>query len=886
MTRFLFTHEAILLPVAILLLGICVVIFTILFIRHHHTIKQSDALIDTLLRGALPLLANQNMKLDFSSGYLMKDEWDSLILAGRKIEELFYTIPKKRRSIHPRANEIDLFLSRQQSLNMRESRNEAYKQREYDMCASLFDSIDGKCLDYQQREAIVTDERNNLIVAGAGSGKTLTIIGKVEYLVKRWNVDPENILVVSYTRKAVGELSDRLARTGITGVDCLTFHAMGRSMISCKGVANIKDLDNCIDDYLQHVLPQNPNQVSAYLEFCGYYANLPIEYESGSATEATAETDAYDLETIKSKIAEVAQEKALVHDTLKGERVKSLEELKIANYLFLHGINYEYEKNYSGHYETNGRCYQPDFYLVDYDIWLEHFGINENGEVPMLETREEERKYLDSVIWKRSVHHQNGTRLIESYSFWNRDKGFIDRFESLLHANGISGQINNDDLIMIYDKLIKKDRNKANIVKLVASFLSLMKANNLCLNDLREKALNLYGDSGFMWRRFSLFITFAYPILDYYKSSLQANGKIDFDDMISMATKKIQIEGLKKNYRYIIVDEYQDISKSRFDLVQMIRSQTGAKLICVGDDWQSIFRFAGSDISLFTDFGKYVGFHETLRIETTYRNSQELVDLASTFIQRNPLQIKKALHSTKRCQYPVIVCSASSLREAFEMSLDSILTSEDDYQGKILVLGRHSAELKRMYSNCRKTSRVSFRENARSKEIPLVYRGYRNITFTTVHKSKGLEADDVIVLNLVNDTYGFPNRMTNDPILELLLDNGDPFRLNEERRLFYVALTRTKNHVYLTTEDKHDTRISPFIKEIWNNPAVATFKAAKTDTRTHQDNYEYAIQGIAEYSSINSKCPICGAKMVKRHSRYGFFLGCSRYPNCCGKKAL
>ncbi|WP_303728025.1 UvrD-helicase domain-containing protein [Denitrobacterium detoxificans] len=819
--------------------------------------------IDGLIADIEAALTRQRVLLDYENGFLMKKDWDAETDRNAQLYKNLIRIPASRRKSHPKSDIIAAFIENHADEEVRVRRNEAFKASELTACDSMLSNIDGKSLDDQQRNAVVTDEYNNLVIAGAGSGKTLTVVGKIKYLTEHRGVRPEEILVTSFTRKSVNELQERIEKAGIKGVTCKTFHKMGLDRLGKVGVANENELRNCVLSYLRGGIQEYPDQMSAYIEFYGCYKHVPKDYSEFESEGARFEAlKATSLETIKGQL-----------DTLNGERVKSIEELMIANYLFLHGVDYEYERNYDGDYETNGRAYQPDFYLPEYDIWLEHFGVDEHGRCPWIETDFEERKYIEGMDWKRSVHEANGTRLIESYSFWNKDHDLLNKLEALLEANGVELVSDEEMLSGVYAKLSQDDKYLRSIATLTTTFLSLAKANNIAMAEVAEKGRDAYKGDGFMWHRFELFMAFAEPIMTLYSKRLEDKGQVDFDDMINKAASLIAEEGPTERFRYIIVDEYQDISKSRFGLIKAIRDACEAKLMCVGDDWQSIYRFAGSDVSLFTDFGEYVGFHETLKIERTYRNSQELVDIASAFVERNPAQVHKTMKSFKHEDMPVVISYMPDMANGLEASLSSILQMQDGGMRKILILGRHNFDIETLYPDFKgqdsfENENISLRRDRNTGDVHVIYGGNRNITFMSVHRAKGLEADDVVVLNLINDMYGFPNRIEDDPILQILLGGDEELEFAEERRLFYVAITRTKRRVFLVSGalDK-GAGPSPFVGEI---------RALESE---HLGAFE--IEGKDVWNP--TLCPRCGTGrlVVRRNSQTGrSFLGCTNFPFC------
>ncbi|MDO4798480.1 MAG: topoisomerase DNA-binding C4 zinc finger domain-containing protein [Coriobacteriales bacterium] len=845
--------------------------------------KAGQAKLEELLPEASRLYHEIASLSDYDSGYLMKKDWDALLESAAPTLSSLAEIPTDIVSSHDDAESIAYVTERCQDTTFRERRNGEYKEHELRLCDALFSNVDGgKSLDQQQRDAIVTDEYSNLVIAGAGSGKTSVVVGKVKYLVERWHVDPSHILVTSFTRASVDDLKRRIEGSGVKGVAAKTFHALGLNVLGDVAVAQENALQRHVTSYLSKSLASHPDQAAAFLEFFGMWSLTPDESpDSKEAEERIRLLKAQDMRTLKGMVQEAGHQSGM--DTMLGERVKSVEELMIANFLFLNGVAYEYERPYDGIIppelaDDNHRAYQPDFYLTDYDIWLEHFGIDEHGRVPWMKTPIEEQRYIDGMEWKRKVHAACGTRLIESYSWWNKDHDLLNKVEALLKANGIKLVIDPERNAAMCGDLLRDERFFGSMTQLISTFISLVKASNATAQEVDDKARERYRGNGAMWHRYDLFTRFAWPIMESYQQSLASGAKprVDFDDMINRAAERIRAEGYSASYRYIIVDEYQDISLSRFGLLSAIRDATGAKLMCVGDDWQAIYRFAGSDVTLFTNFGKLVGHYEEMRIEHTYRNSQALVDVASTFVLKNPDQMRKNVTSMApvQPQPPVAAISLADQRAAFTFALNDLLASPGA-AGEIKVLGRNRRDLERIFPGFAPVDGFSFRdprkrsdaESKFDKVITYAPDGGKpiEIGYMTIHKSKGLQADNVIVIGLVNDRYGFPNMIADDPILELLLADSDRYDFAEERRLFYVALTRTKNRVWLVTGDE------------LGYPGISAF--ADELRRDNEDSSAFVFYSN-ETCDPSARCPRCGGVLLRRTGPSGNFVGCSGYPYC------
>ena len=794
-----------------------------------------------------------------------------------------------------------------------ESANNLFIQNESEKHDYLFSNIDGKSLDEQQRTAVINDEDRILVLAGAGSGKTLTISAKVKYLYDIKKINPKEILLISFTKKSAQEMTERIQNKLNIPVEATTFHKLGLDIIKKANdfrpeIADENSLVQFVHNFFENEVVNHPDLVKALTEYFAYFLEIPDSLENHSSLgELYEEEKNADLETLKSKydrekyIKDTDIEKSKAYKTLNNEQVKSLEETKIANFLFMNGIKYEYEKLYP--FESDDplkKAYRPDFYLTDYDIYLEHFGISKDFTVPWL-SPVEEKKYLDGIQWKRTFHQEHNTKLIETYSYYSSEGILLKKLQEILEQNGVV--LKARDFSDVFNTVYASKSNKyfSEFINLCCTFINLFKSNNFKIEQIDElkKTYCESEPSTFLCERTELFLNIIKIILSAYQNFLTSNNSIDFSDMINIASEKVE-EGCEIiPYKYIIVDEYQDISKSRFNFLKAIVDKTNAKLFCVGDDWQAIYRFAGSDISLFTDFEKYFGYTKILKIEKTYRNSQNLIDEASHFVLQNPLQLKKQLRSDKKLDYPLVFWGYDEEPyKALEQAINKII-SEFGINSSILILGRinHDKDI------LKKSGLFRFSMNNRKEVIDYVKVPEVQIDFLSVHKSKGLEADNVILLNFKNDKLGFPNQIADDDVLNLVLTNAEKYKFAEERRLFYVAITRTKNRTFVLTDNKNP---SPFFKEFEESDSVCfvnikkinqenqtSCPLCKTGTLYKVEHEGKCFVGCSNFPKCNytlrdatillnpKKCPACGGFLVKRKSKnYHWFIGCTNYPYC------
>lgn len=836
--------------------------------------------LEILKNQGFPRKATYELKEKYTTLYETLHEENRLI-RHKKINDFFRTYTN-----------IDYEIQRAHTLE---------RENEKKRVAYLLDHIDGKALDEAQKDAVVCDCENCLVIAGAGSGKTLTVAGKVAYLVKEKEIPAEEILLITYTADAAKEMAERVVNRLDIPVKVKTFHALGNEIIGqVEGHRSmiLEQNKRILDTYFKEVIFQDEVALNQLIQFFGRYLHCPPHVENyNDLGEYYNSLKSLNLKTLKEMCEAQEAEKM----TFQGEQVKSVQELIIANFLYLNGIQYNYEKPYE--YQVSDethRQYQPDFYLPEVKLYIEHFGVDRQGNASWLPDIEN-IKYQKDMIWKRNLHKQNGTKLYETYSFQFEEGDVLEILEKDLKAMGVTFKPKSSK--EIYERLMAKEsKHFKEFKKLMWTFLNLFKSHNYNIEQLEELRRRVNGQSNiFMRKRMLGFLTIFEGLLRYYEKTLQKAQAIDFNDMINKATEYVKQDKVNMSYRYIIIDEYQDIAYARYALVKAIKQKTGAGLMAVGDDWQSIYRFAGSDITLFTRFEKFFGMTEKIYIENTYRNSQQLIDIAGKFVMQNPLQIAKKLKSSKGVRNPIrIVAYGENIQKAFLYVLKQIATQTTSQQ--IMVLGRNSADIQLLQSN------TAFYIEQSNKQIFIRSKDYPALTirFSTVHKSKGLEADEVIILNCKNELLGFPNQLTDDPILDLVMTQGDYYLHGEERRLFYVALTRTKNHCYLLAPEENR---SIFIKELINAQDVPVEHVEETQIYNEKitcprcqsgilikrkglgknflgcSNFPFCDYKIKDMEVLKHpiRCELCGGYMVKRSSKYGDFYGCSNYPECRGK---
>jgi len=760
---------------------------------------------------------------------------------------------------------------------------------------NVLSNISGLSLDTQQRKAVLCGEENVLVIAGAGSGKTLTIAGKVSYLVNYKKVDPKKILLISFTKDSANEMKDRIKNKLRIDVDVKTFHKLGFDILKASDKITPK-IDNdflelVIEGYLRNHILKSVEQSRALIDFFAYYLNASEDANDfDTLDEYYKSIKEQKFETLKDSLSRygILQINRESKKTIKGEFVKSYEELMIANFYFISGIEYEYERDYEYKTETNEFAqYRPDFYLPKYKIYHEHFGVDKDNKVPWLGPIEE-KKYQEGMLWKRELHNEKSTTLIETFSYQKSDGDLLDKLKYNLINLGV--EFSQKNLNSVLKGILLTDSSEYKLfINLISDFIRMYQSTGRSISCIDEVLSTRYL-SGVRLARTKLFIKLVVPIYRLYFESKMQNNLIDFNDMIINSTKLIEDKSIKLEYDYIIVDEYQDISKIRLNLVDSIKKQNNSQLFCVGDDWQSIFRFAGSDLNLFTGFDNRLGNCEILRIEKTYRNSQELVDIAGKFVMKNPHQYKKNLKSISNVENPVIIDYFKNENDIITKIKNSIdkLVEVHGQDISIMLIGRNNFDFKILSTAFKVNKEYVFYQ----KYPDLVIRRY------TAHSSKGLEADHVIIINCSSKEAGFPSRVQSDYLLENILSKLDNFRFAEERRLFYVALTRAKFTVTLIVPVN---RQSAFVKEIkeYRNVSVLNNSNEKTeqvhicpyckgDLLKSKYGYYCINKPFCSYRgdirmNLKKKCDKCGDYLIWRKTKDGKrgFYGCNSYKNGC-----
>ena len=688
--------------------------------------------------------------------------------------------------------------------------NEEVIQNTLDTHKDFFDHCLKYPLDRQQRRSIVSEEDNCLVVSSAGSGKTSSIVGKVRYLIDIKHINPQNILLISYTNKAAAELTERMDIAGLRGY---TFHKLAIDIIgkTTGQKPSICDNTDALFVKIYHRLLENEDFKKSIVE---YFVDYQVQETDWEHRKNERRQQLSDLKEVRLKAQFLDMDGNAIY-------VRSEQEQKICFVLSSLGVKFRYEEPYEYPLADEMHSqYRPDFSIYfEQDgkmkrIYLEHFGVDEYGLVPAwfandkgITYEEANQKYNDGITWKKAAHEKFGTVLLTTSSADFHYSDIRHTLKSSLERAGVPVHEKTD--VELYDLLLPPNsKQEKAFIRLVVTFVTLVKSSCKSIQEVLKQAKSA-GDERSTFIIKSIF----QPVYECYVEELKSSGQIDFTDAILQATE-ICRSSHPVRYEYIIVDEFQDISVDRYNFLKVLREgDPPAKLYCVGDDWQSIYRFSGSDMALFNQFSDYFGSTEINKIETTYRFGEPLVSLSSQFIQRNKAQIKKDIHPfNPQTKTELQFCAYE--RRDYCNAIGQLVASIPA-EKSIFLLGRYSFDdyyLSFLYKSVKEGNRFFY------------FIGGRKIEFLTVHKSKGLEADYVIILQCNKDTYGFPSMVSDDPVLNYVLTESDQYPYGEERRLFYVAITRAKIKTYVL----YDRRFpSVFVDEFLRPEKVTEESYAK-----------------------------------------------------------
>jgi DNA helicase-4 len=712
-------------------------------------------------------------------------------------------------------------------LNYREKqkkKNEDFINSEVNKYKTLFDTVEKKPLTDSQRKACVTNEENNLVLAGAGSGKTSVMVGRCAYLIESKLAVAEDILVLAFNNDAAKELNQRIKeRIPNVQIEAQTFHKAGKEIIK---IATGKE--SKLTEFKDSMLLKKFFTTEIQKEIISNYI-LRMELLSTLHPEQLELKSEFEFET-KAEYDNYVKENNF--RTLNKELVKSFGEIEIANYLFKNGVNYKYEEEYEVNTASSEYAqYRPDFYLPDYKIYIEYYGLDKAGNTaPYIDKKE----YTQSIHWKRELHKTHKTIIIELFYSDLQDGLLIPKLEKYLDSFHVKRKTEaSENQLVILNDFLKNFKISDSIL----SIFQVIESSNIDFDEANIRLLDKNPKKSELAT-----LKLAKIMYEKYQDQLTAEGAIDFHQMIALGATCLKQNKFQSKWKHILIDEFQDISDIRLEFIMALIGSCPATLFCVGDDWQTIYGFTGSKVEITANFSKMLGDSFEIHLDKTFRFNDKISEVATKFIVQNPIQIKKDIQTVSKSVDPAIeisfVRSSNQYLEEIKNFLNKVAVLEIDQ--KVMMLSRNNETLRHF--------QIDYEKKLKSDYPKLKF------SFMTIHSSKGLEADFVILLGLDGGMNGFPSEREFDSINVKLQKTSETYPFAEERRVFYVALTRAKHNVLL-------------ISDI-NNPSIFAREL---------------LNGKFEVSSkqVKKSCPNCnnGFLIVRTSRENNKFLGCTNFSN-------
>nr|WP_294795505.1 ATP-dependent helicase [uncultured Mucilaginibacter sp.] len=709
-------------------------------------------------------------------------------------------------------------------------------------------------LNDKQNEAVISEDKRLLVLAGAGSGKTKTLLQKLIYLIEENDVSPSSIVAITFTKNATNEMIDRLIisadTTGeyekllfnkriskadkdqarytwqkkykwIDGLTVKTFHSFCYSILKSYGVNEFDNKFKIIGDQVRNEEDELSKHVAPETVFEVVHKLLIEQCES---TEYLLQLKRYILDYVIDKIhlkkadPRFAPKDGKYFTTLDGTKVRSKSEQFIADWFYRHSIKYEYEpllniKDFSFH---------PDFFIPDANLYIEHV-----SEVSF-PTKDKEEQFKKGNLL-----------LVKTFESMTKDSALFNHTLDQIVKNRLPSDYHKTITLNFKEAFHGYHEDVKDFVQQIMRITDMIKVENIDIDLVLENARKDQHE------RVRNFYDLAIRVVKEYIHYCTNKSYLDFNDLISRTTSLFHnhqdiANKYKSKYQYILVDEFQDVNNLQVELIKLLLTDQ-TQLFCVGDDWQSIYGFRGSNVSYIVEFENHFADAKTIKLNMNYRSTQNIVSASNEVIKHNKFKVEKDVQASKRSEHKIVVYSGNTEDENVKFCADKVreLLDEGISNEEILFLYRRS----KMFT-------------------PYLYK-FKNegilIQAKTIHASKGLEAKVVFILGLTEGNGGFPDIWLEDRIFQVIKKANHDLLLEEERRLFYVAITRAKDKLFLITEKGNE---SSFLKEIPDSFTVRTTLPIKSVV----ENVILCENCFSQLEKLWVVCPYCGQKVKAKES--------------------
>ena len=706
-------------------------------------------------------------------------------------------------------------------------------------------------LDSEQTAAILNDN-DTQVVARAGSGKTRVLTAKLIDLFVNYGVKENEVLAFCFNRDAADEIRKRL------NSDCtvddktqheefnvvFTFHAYARQILNPESKILVDEKEN------------NNARTRLVKKIISHLRATDTKFEEKLRDYFISDTLKIDRKKFKSDEHYYRFIRGCRYRTLNGESVRSIPEKYIADFLFEHGIEYKYEFNFNlkntidwdnSHLSAEEReeydsvydgksATVPDFYLPKFSVIWEHWGITgrENSEQQSEFSKSvgSYEKYQKSQTWKRNFWNKWRFKLnVKRYDSKNfksvkllietstldissdTDRELAERkIKAFLERNGIKCERRPDKELI--DLVWRKAQD--NFTRLITQFIDKYQQRFIG----RHKSFEALAKECASEKEIA-FLELGYKVYKKYHEVLSgkfegfedfSEYRIDFNQCLFKATKLIEQGEYDENIlalKWILIDEYQDFSELFYALINAIRKRNPEiKVFCVGDDWQAINRFAGSDLKFFLEFASYFPKSKKFNIRTNYRCEKHIVTNAGKHMERfnipGAAQVGFLSNTGEVQEIPLESVFSKELEEYSwlfeeEKYWGNSNTSESDVKAYVKICsdivnanpGKSVMILNRTHSFCGEDITTL---GAAIKDYRVCKIQEPKVVAKTVHSAKG-EESDIVILTEVNQGT-FPMFHPDTYLFEVFGESAAT-TMEDETRLYYVALTRAKHSLYI-----------------------------------------------------------------------------------------
>jgi DNA helicase-4 len=703
-------------------------------------------------------------------------------------------------------------------------------------------------LNDKQKQAVINDDKRLLVLAGAGSGKTKTLLQKILYLIEDKKINPSNILAVTFSKNAANEMLDRLIIAAdktneyfefindknkstkqiddqrffykrkfkwINNLTLKTFHSLCYGVLRNYGVNEfdnrfkiVTDKKNNIDEFTKYSANESAYEILNKLLI-----------KNCESKDYMLSLKRYLIDYMVDKIHQTSNHNGFNHSygkyytSLNGCRVRSKSEQYIADWMYRHNIKFEYEPKVN----FSNFSFHPDFYIPEANLYIEHVS---DKSYP---TKGKEQQFKNA-----------NKLLVKTFESQTKNTAMFNLVLERIVKNRLPADYHHASALSFEEEFKTHHNDIYRFLREVMQAVDMIKVENISLekvytdsqNDQHERIRNFY--------------KLAIPLIKSYADYCTNKSYLDFNDMINKSIDLFHhrpeiAEKFQNQYKYILVDEFQDVNNLQVDLLKLLLTENN-KLFCVGDDWQSIYGFRGSNVDYIINFVNHFSNAKIIKLDRNYRSTQHIVGASNEVIKHNKHKLDKALHANKQSKQKIEVFSGVCEDENIDYAIKQVKKLNDKGYSKedILFLYRRS----KMFN--------SYREQLRAENL--------EFTGKTIHAAKGLEAKAVFIIGLTQGYGGFPDVWLEDRIYQVIKESNHDLLLEEERRLFYVAITRAQEQLFLLTERGNE---SVFLQEI---PDDYTFKTGTT-LASVIDELRYCISCKQEVDEKFRFCPYCGAKL-------------------------